>query len=69
MTYTLVKIDQWQRQKAETEILKRFSEKSLEVYCSVFKEATRNFIIIFVFHRAAQKVKRHLHMYRKYVQI
>ncbi len=60
----LEKIYQWQQTKAGTEILMELSEKSLEIG-TVFKEAGRDLIIIFLFHEAAWKFKSHLHMYRK----
>jgi hypothetical protein len=51
---TLEKIDQRQQRKAGTEILMRLSEQSLEVV-NVFRESRRSFIIIFLFHKAANK--------------
>jgi hypothetical protein len=65
MYYTLEKIEQ---RKAEIEILMRLLEVSLELI-SVFKEASRNFTIIFLFHKAAKKCKNHLRLYRMYCVI
>jgi hypothetical protein len=52
MTCTQEKSDQWQQRKAGTEILLRLSEQSLELV-TVFKEAGRDLLIIFLFHKAA----------------
>ncbi len=44
---TLEKIDQWEQRKSGTEILMRLSEQLLELV-SAFKEARKNFKLIFL---------------------
>jgi hypothetical protein len=52
MICTLEKIGHWQQRKAGTAILKLLSEQSLELV-TVFKEASRDLIVIFLFHKAS----------------
>jgi hypothetical protein len=42
--------------KEGTEIMMRLSERSLELV-TVFKEASRDLIIVFLFHKEARKLK------------
>jgi hypothetical protein len=58
---TLEKIDQWQQRKGGTESLVQLSEQSSELV-SVFKEASRNFIIPYLFHDAVLKFKNFAHV-------
>ncbi len=56
MICTLEKIGHWQQRKARTSILKRLSDQSLELV-TVFKEANRDLIVIFLFHKAGHLQK------------
>ncbi len=57
--------ENWQQRIAWTEILMRLSEQSLES-ATVFKEVSRDLIIVYLFHKDSRKFKNHLRIYRKY---
>jgi hypothetical protein len=67
---TLEKIDQRQLRKAGTENLMRILPNTGTVFtiitANVFKEASRNFLMIFLLHKTAYKFQNHFRIYRKY---
>ncbi len=59
-------IDQWEWRKAETERC-GFRNNLKKKLVIVFKEASKNFVNIFLLNKVGKNFQNHLRMYRKYL--